>query len=263
MPTRSLEVAIAFPALKVRLGTFSPDRPGSVVYEVRRSRCSLCLSVERLLGLVKISPIDFSLYAENPNVRYSNLAICTLRSNICRMFSILFVFVVLTTFTYIGIVSTYECSKAQCWDGVDRTDASAMLAAGLMATKIVPCLWLAFNFRLSDVKKCADDWIDVTLICLIVCSFPAATIASVVGYISLRACLLGRCWNFVDAKKSLIMLVCGQTWDLVFLLPLAVLSVVLWYYDSKTISSNLAAIINFLHKFRKRKVFPVTDENDA
>ena len=34
-------------------------------------------------------------------------------------------------------------------------------------------------------------------------------------------------------------------------------------YDSKTISSNLATIINFLHKFRKRKVFPVTDENDA
>ncbi len=175
------------------------------------------------------------------------------------MFSIFFVFVVLTTFTYIGIVSTYECSKDHCWDGVDRTDASAMLAAGLMATKIVPCLWLAFNFRLSDVNKGAD-WIDVTIICLIVCSFPAATITSIVGYISLRACLLGRCWNFVDAKKSLIMLVCGQAWDLIFWLPMVVLSAVFWY---KTISSTYAAIINFLHKFRKTKVLPVTDENDA
>ena len=175
------------------------------------------------------------------------------------MCSILYVFLVSIALTCVGIVSTYECSKDRCWNGLDRTDASAILAAGLMATKIVPCLLLVFNMRefLCEDKDESDDWTDVITFVLFILSIPAATLISIVGYVGMRACLHGTCWSHVDANGSLAMLVCAQALDLVYALIFVVVVV------DKPISSVIKAIIKFFAIFRKRKVLPITNYVNA
>lgn len=154
-----------------------------------------------------------------------------------------------TILTCIGIASAYECSKDRCWKNVDRTDASAMLAAGLMATKIMPCLLLVFNIReiLSD-----EEGVDLAVTLISISSILAAAAVSIVGYVSLRACFHGQCWNHVDTEAALAMLVCGQAWDLgVFALPF-VLYFVIW-----TILGIIDAIVIFFTRLTKmRRVQP-------
>ena len=163
---------------------------------------------------------------------------------------LLYIYLISTILTCIGIASAYECSKDRCWKNVDRTDVSAMLAAGLMATKIMPCLLLVFNIReiLSD-----EEGVDLAITLISISSILAAAAVSIVGYVSLRACFHGQCWNHVDTEAALAMLVCGQAWDLgVFALPF-VLFFVIW--------TILHAIgIFFTRLTRKRKVLPVMDD---
>ena len=163
---------------------------------------------------------------------------------------LLYIYLISTIFTCIGIASAYECSKDRCWKNVDRPDASAMLAAGLMATKIIPCLLLVFNIReiLSD-----DEGVDLAVTLLSISSILAAAAVSIVGYVSLRACFHGQCWNHVDTEAALAMLVCGQAWDSigVFALPFVLFVVI------GTILGIIDAIVIFFTRLTKiRRVLP-------
>ena len=172
-----------------------------------------------------------------------------------------YIYLILTILTCIGIASAYECSKDRCWENVDRTDASAMLAAGLMATKIIPCLLLVFNIRnkilFDDDKGEYLHGVDLAITLLSIFSIPAAGATSVVGYVSLRACFHGQCWNHVDPEAALAMLVCGQAWDSIglFALPVVLFVVI------ETFLGIIDSIVQFFTRWAgKRKVLPVTND---